>query len=78
MDVNILEVQDKMCMLRMWFLQICLILTFFLKTLYTCIFLLDSVILTEFAKKGSTFESWYNMEMYQLKDKSFIMFFCDF
>lgn len=60
------------------FTDFCLILTFFLKTLYTCIFLLDSVILTEFAKKGSTFESWYNMEMYQLKDKSFIMFFCEF
>lgn len=54
-----------MCVENVIFTDFCLILTFFLKTLYTCIFLLTSVPLTEFAKKGSTFESWYNMEMYE-------------
>lgn len=34
--------------------------------------------MSEFAKKGNIFESWYNVEMYQLKDKSFIIFFVTF
>lgn len=44
-----------MCVENVIFTDFCLILIFFLKTLYTCIFLLTSVPLTEFAKKGSTF-----------------------
>lgn len=37
----------------------------FLLKLCTHVYFLTSVPLTEFAKKGSTFESWYNMEMYE-------------
>lgn len=75
MNVTILEVQDKICMLKMWFLQFCLFITF-LKTLYTCRFLLKSVSLNEFAKKGDTFESC-NMEVDQLK-YVFHYVLCDF
>lgn len=55
-----------------------LFLALFLKNLYTCGFPLKLVLLNEFAKQGDTFESCHHMEMYQLKDKFFILFYVTF